>query len=261
MCNFYKILIATAVLVVILLLVKIYFQLNSAIYGIYFILVTFFLIFIHAVFSPGSNLFVRTIKGREFFKTGRGNGSILLKFDDGPDPNYTPKILDILKKDNMQAIFFVTGKRAEKYPEILKRAVSENHLIGNHSYSHSYLINFFRYKRLLEEVTKTSNIIEKITGIKPEYYCPPMGQKNPVLGKVIRQTRLDVLTWDIKSYDTLFSTDRIIKRVKSKLRKNTIILFHDGIFKNTKKDRHSTVEALPAVIRLIKQNYSDVVKQ
>ena len=113
----------------------------------------------------------------------------------------------------------------------------------------------------MEEVTKTSDIIERITGIKPEYYCPPMGQKNPVLGKVIRQTRLDVLTWDIKSYDTLFSTDRIIKRVKSKLRKNTIILFHDGIFKNTKKDRRSTVEALPAVIRLIKQNYSDVVEQ
>ncbi len=207
------------------------------------------ILYFYGVFNPQSSLFVDVVGGKDFLTQ---KNAILFRFDDGPDPRYTLKILDILKEHKIQAVFAVTGERAEKYPHIIERIGEENHIICNHSYSHSYLISLFSYKKLSREIQRTNNIIHKITEKWPEYYCPPMGHKNMALRKVLKHTGQKVLGWDTRTYDTKRSTDEIVNQVQEHMRSPAIILFHDGVFKWTKEDRQSTVESLKVLIQFFK---------
>jgi peptidoglycan-N-acetylglucosamine deacetylase len=208
-------------------------------------------LYIHGMFSHKSNYFFKTIKGQEYFNNGKG---ILFRFDDGPDPLYTPRILEILKSESLKALFAVTGKNAEKYPEIIKKIQMENHIIGNHTYSHPYNILLMGYKKINEEIRRTNEIIKNITGKEPEFFCPPMGQRNPVIGRVIKNLNLKPLMWDIKTSDTLYSTARIVKTIEKKITSPAIILFHDGVLPWSKNHRECTVEALKIAIRFLKQS-------
>jgi peptidoglycan/xylan/chitin deacetylase (PgdA/CDA1 family) len=207
-------------------------------------------LYIHGMFSHKSDYFFKTIRGNEYFNNGKG---ILFRFDDGPDPVYTPRILEILKSESLRALFAVTGKNAEKYPEILKKIQMENHIIGNHTYSHPYNILLLGYKKISEEIRRTNEIIKNITGKEPEFFCPPIGQRNFVIGRVIRNFNLKPIMWDIKTGDTLYSTARIVKVIEKKITSPAIILFHDGVLPWSKNHRECTVEALKIVIRLLKQ--------
>ncbi len=203
------------------------------------------ILYFYGVFAPQSSLFLKVIQGNEYFGPKK---AILFRFDDGPDPRYTPQILDLLKEHHIRANFAVTGERAEKYPHIVKRMAEENHTISNHSYSHSYLISLFSYKHLLREIQRTNDIIYNITGQTPEYYCPPMGHKNLAMRRVLMKTGQKVMGWDIRTYDTKYSKDEIVNQVKKHLKTPAIILFHDGVFKWTKENRDSTIESLGILI-------------
>ena len=207
-------------------------------------------IYFYAVFEPGNTLFVNTIKGKEFFAEKQG---VLLRFDDGPDPYYTPRILDILKENNVQAMFAVTGENCLKHSDIVARIAKENHLLANHSHSHSYLISLFSKRTLYNDLWQCNKVIEEITGQKIEYYCSPMGHKSLALRKVLKKLKMKILAWDIRSYDTQKSADEIIKLVCSKVEDRHIILFHDGIYKWTKKDREATIKSLTEIINQLKK--------
>ncbi len=206
--------------------------------------------YIHGMFSASSNFFIKTIKGKEFFNNQQG---ILFRFDDGPDPNYTPQILDILKSEGIQALFAVTGINAERYPEIVERIYREKHFIANHTYSHPLNILFLNYSRIKNEMTSTNQIIQNIIGEKPKYFCPPMGFKNPVIGKAAEELGLIPVMWDIKTWDTKVTFERIMAVIVRKLKSPAIIMFHDAIMPWSKKDRESTVLAVKETIRVLKE--------
>lgn len=126
--------------------------------------------------------------------------NIVLTFDDGPHPRTTPKILEILKRRNIKAIFFVLGLQAEKYPHLVKQIHDEGHEIGNHSYSHP---NFTQVSResLVEEITGSNNLIEKITGVRPRYLRPPYGAINRQVLNIARESGLDIMLWTIDPKD------------------------------------------------------------
>ena len=201
------------------------------------------------MFSARSNFFFNTVKGREFFNNQKG---ILFRFDDGPHPVYTPQILDILKSEGIQALFAVTGKSAEMYPEIVQRMHRENHIIANHTYSHPCNILFLGYNRIRKEITQTSVIIKNITGVEPKYYCPPIGHKNQIIGKVIKDLGLIPVMWDIRTWDTIASYEKIMAVIKKKIKSPAIIMFHDSII-HSKNDRRPTVLALKETIRFLKE--------
>jgi peptidoglycan/xylan/chitin deacetylase (PgdA/CDA1 family) len=207
-------------------------------------------LYIHGMFSHKSDYFFKLIRGREYFNTGKG---VLFRFDDGPDPVYTPRILEILKVESLRALFAVTGENAEKYPEILRQIQMENHIIGNHTYSHPYNFLLLGYRRIREEIRRTNEIIKNITGHEPEFFCPPIGQKNAVIGRAIKDLNLKPIMWDIHTGDTWFSTKKIVRTIEKKITSPAIILFHDGILPWSKKNRESTVEALQAAIRFLKK--------
>ncbi len=236
-------------ILVIILIYLFYFPSVYLLLGIVLIVFMQQVLYIYGMFSTRSNFFFKTIKGKEYFHNRR---SILFRFDDGPDPVYTPKILDILKSEGIQALFAVMGRHAELYPEIIERMHGENHIICNHTYSHPYNILLLGYKRILEEIAFTNTIIQGITGIKPKYFCPPLGHKNPVIGIAIKKLDLIPVMWDIRTVDTHVSSEKILNKIKRKLKPPSIIMFHDGILPWSRKDREYTVQALKETIRFLK---------
>ena len=198
-------------------------------------------VYIYGMLSSRTNLFIKTIKGRDLF---RENPGYLLRFDDGPHPDYTPQILELLKKYKQKAIFFLTGHQAEKYPQLVRQIIRENHRIGNHTYSHPYNFVFLSKKTIRLEIEKTNRIIKNITGMTPVYFGPPMGHKVPRLASVLKQLNLTAMMWDINSKDTVLTKNNILKRIQKQSIRNKIILFHDGIYPWTKQTRNDTLLAL-----------------
>lgn len=237
--------------IIIVIIISLILNSNSVlILGVFLIVSVHQAIYVYGMFSAGSNLFFKTVKGKDFFQEKCG---VLFRFDDGPDPLYTPQILDILKAEGIQGLFAIIGAKAEKYPEIVERIHRENHIIANHTYSHPYNILFLSYYRIKNEITNTNNIIQSIIGAKPRYFCPPVGFKNQIIGKAIKELELIPVMWDIRTLDTKEPFDKIMARVWKKFRLPAIIMFHDGVMPSRKKDRESTVLALKETIRLLKE--------
>lgn len=136
---------------------------------------------------------------------------VVLTFDDGPHPKTTPKVLEILRKRNIKAIFFVLGLQAEKYPELLKQIHAEGHEIGNHSYNHKNLAQLSE-EQLKLQIEKTNSIIEKITGQKPEFLRPPYGAMNKQVIRAAMNEKMNILLWTIDPKDWQSKNEASIMR-------------------------------------------------
>ena len=154
---------------------------------------------------------------------------VALTFDDGPHPEQTPKVLDILKTHGAKATFFVVGKNAEAHPAIIRRIVTEGHLIGNHTYSHSNRFPWMAESAMQEEIHWCDVALEKITGRRPTLFRPPFGVSNPSLAKALRWDFRTIVGWDIRSLDTIerWSRERVFERVRRRLRPGSVVLLHD----------------------------------
>lgn len=153
---------------------------------------------------------------------------VSLTFDDGPHPEFTLKVLALLKKFNVKATFFLIGKNAEKYPDIVKTIVSEGHAIGNHSYAHTNNYGFLKTKQVVADVVKAQKIIQTITNSTNNYFRPPFGVTNPNISKALKQLDLQVFGWSVRSFDTIAkSVDEVINKITPKIKKGDIILLHD----------------------------------
>lgn len=173
---------------------------------------------------------------------------IALTFDDGPHPEYTPMLLEGLKERNVSAAFFLMGKNAEKYPEIVERMYKEGHTIGNHSYSHVQLSEMEELEAC-KEMTKANEVIKNITGKAPDYIRPPFGAWSHKLDCI---TNMIVVLWDVDPLDwKCQNTDLVVKRVVSNVEEDDIILLHDSY--------ETTVEATFQIIdTLEKEGYEFV---
>lgn len=155
------------------------------------------------------------------------NREIAITFDDGPH-EMTEKILDLLLKFNVKATFFCIGKQIEQNPEVFKRIISEGHVVGNHSYSHSNSIGFFSTKKIIEEISQTNYIIASFLNKKAKLFRPPFGVTNPNIAKAVKQSKMDVIGWNIRSLDTVIKdVEDVFQRVKNKIVPGGIILLHD----------------------------------
>lgn len=173
---------------------------------------------------------------------------IALTFDDGPHEKYTPMLLDGLKERNVKVGFFLMGKNAEIYPDIVKRMKEEGHIIGNHSYSHVQL-DAMKEVEACKEITKANQVIEEITGETPNYVRPPFGAWSHNLDCI---TNMIVVLWDVDPLDwQCQNKDLVIKRVVSEVKEGDIILLHDSY--------QSTVDATFEIIdTLEKEGYEFV---
>lgn len=149
---------------------------------------------------------------------------IALTFDDGPHPRYTEQLLDGLKERNVVATFFVTGENAQNYPNIIRREQAEGHLIGNHTYSHIQLTSGNR-ETFREELVKTNEILENITGEKVSFVRPPYGSWDKSFEK---ELNMFPVLWNIDPLDWCsHNAECIAAKVVEKAGDGDIILMHD----------------------------------
>ena len=194
-----------------------------------------------------------------FAKVSYSQKIVALTFDDGPDSSYTEKLLDILKSEHVPATFFVLGYKVKKYPGILKRIYEEGHLIGNHSTAHK---NFTEYKDtalVLQDVHYVDSLVKVLTGKKIKYFRPPYGALRDDQIKLLERHGYDIAMWtlSVKDWDVFHTTKQnIIDSVKRHIHDNAIILMHSKDASGKLSDyplRNNTIEALPEVIKFLKQ--------
>ncbi|WP_099470019.1 polysaccharide deacetylase family protein [Konateibacter massiliensis] len=147
---------------------------------------------------------------------------VALTFDDGPHPVYTKQILEGLKERNVKATFFMIGKNAEAYPDVVKQVYEEGHLLGNHTYSHAQL-NILSEEEQCEEITKASEVIFEITGTYPEFIRPSFGEWDKNL-----ECDLIPVLWTVDTLDwTTDNVAKIVKKGTKNIKDGDIILMHD----------------------------------
>ncbi|HRF99668.1 MAG TPA: polysaccharide deacetylase family protein [Bacteroidia bacterium] len=153
---------------------------------------------------------------------------VLLTFDDGPHTN-TIKVLEILKKHNVKAVFFVIGKNIQGNEAILKEIVADGHQIGNHSFSHHNFIDLWSTKKVAEDFASCEKLIEQYQP-NTKLFRPPYGVTNPNIAKALKQLNLQSIGWNVRSYDTsIKDVEKIKQRVLSQLKPGAIILLHDRL--------------------------------
>lgn len=196
------------------------------------------------------------------FRQGEGSPrEIAITFDDGPDPDWTPRILDILKERGVKAAFFVVGHQAEQYPGLINRILREGHELGSHTYTHPNMGQITREQAKLE-LNATQRLLEAITGrsttlFRPPYNADAKPQNADELMPIDVAQQLNYLTVleniDPEDWQRP-GVDEILRRVKDQRRNGDILLLHDA-----GGDRSQTVAALPKIIDYLQNRGDEIV--
>ncbi len=197
--------------------------------------------------SIQSDFFVKAICSAE-----TNEKIIALTFDDGPHKEYTTQVLSALKEFEAKATFFVIGKNIRENEHIIRQIDAEGHTIGNHTYSHSFFIDFKSKKEFKEELNRTSDEVSKITRKRLSLFRPPYGVTTPNLASASKDLDYVIVGWNVRTMDTTNDTEeKIFERVQQQMKSGAIILFHDTSEK--------TVRVLKRTLQLAKENGYEIV--
>lgn len=191
----------------------------------------------------------KPLSGAILWHGNRNIPEIALTFDDGPNSQATPKILDILKKYNVKATFFVLGKFIDKNNAILKREVDEGHVIGNHTFTHAKG-TITDIEKIDRELLRTDNLILKYTGQNVNYFRPPFGFENWRFLTESELLNYTVVLWslDVGDWNRTKTEKDITSRVLKMTNNGTILLLHDG-----GTSREAVIKSLPVFIKELKR--------
>lgn len=199
--------------------------------------------FAYASRWPTSHVFGRTLVAP------RRPGELALTFDDGPNPAWTPRLLDLLAEHNTHATFFMVGRFAKAERELARRVAEAGHLIGNHTWSHPDLSRASA-SQVLDELTRTNDLLGQIAGQPIRYFRPPFGARRPYVLKLARQLGLIPVTWNAMTRDWREpSADKISASLMRKIDRNqargfaTNIVLHDGTHRGLGGDRGPSIAA------------------
>jgi peptidoglycan/xylan/chitin deacetylase (PgdA/CDA1 family) len=228
------------------LLAVIYLPVNMALYigtGIAFL----------SLLVAGSISIRRGFYVKSYWAGDRKGKKVAFSFDDGPDSNHTPVVLDLLKQQGVQAAFFVVGNKVEINSEIIRRIDQEGHILGGHSFSHHFFFDLFPAPQITNELELTEELIMKITGKRMKWFRPPYGVTNPVLARVVRKLGYYVIGWSLKSKDTVIvDSQELLERLQKKVRAGDLILFHDT--------KPVLSKVLPSFITFLKSEKYQIVR-
>lgn len=182
-----------------------------------------------------------------------GGNKILLTFDDGPDKKNTTKVLKILAKNKVKALFFVIGNKVEKEGNIIKRILDEGHSIGNHTFSHTPKFTSASQAYVENEIIRCNKALADIGIAEPQFFRPPYGITNPRMAKAIEISGLKSVGWNIRSLDTQFtSKKKLLDRIEKILEPGGILLLHDRC--------KVTADSLQEIIDLCKERGFEFAK-
>lgn len=205
----------------------------------------------HGAFHRNSPLFGRPIR-----KLASGGRVVALTFDDGPNPDATPAILDALRARGVKATFFILGRHAERWPNLVKRVADEGHAIGNHGYFHRKLhLKSPAYVR--DDLTRGTTMIERASGVKPGLFRAPHGFRSPWVTAIASSLGQRTVGWSLGVWDSdRPGVDAIVRKTIDGTRPGSILLLHDGDGYDPGGDRMQTAQAVPLIIdRLLEDGY------
>ncbi len=183
----------------------------------------------------------------QLYERGPGDRrEIALTFDDGPHPELTPRVLDVLRRYGVQASFFCVGFNALAYPELVARAAGEGHQIGNHTWSHPYLPDLTR-DEVLRQVDATNEALAKVAGRENRLVRPPYGARTSGTLRWLAEHGMVTTLWDVDAGDwAMPGVDAIVANVTEGVRPGSVVLMHDA-----GGDSTQTVEALPRILETL----------
>ena len=173
---------------------------------------------------------------------------VSITFDDGPNPQATPRILDVLRRERVRATFFVLGRHAERWPELVRRAALEGHQLGNHGYHHRKL-----HRRtpgyVRDDLTRGTEQIVRASGVRPRHFRAPHGFRSPWVTPIASSLGQRTVGWSLGVWDSdQPGADAIARRAVDGVKAGSILLLHDGDGYDPLGDRMQTAEALPSII-------------
>lgn len=173
-------------------------------------------------------------------------GEVALTIDDGPNPEITPHVLDLLDRHGVKATFFCIGEHAARYPALCREIVERGHSVENHSQHHRHHFSLMGSARLLREIGAAQDVLSSLTGRRPRFFRAPAGLRNPFLDPVLARLGLHLAAWTRRGYDTRRGDPRqVAGRLLQGLRPGAILLVHDGNCARTTTGVPVVLEVLP----------------
>jgi peptidoglycan/xylan/chitin deacetylase (PgdA/CDA1 family) len=176
---------------------------------------------------------------------------VAISIDDGPDPETTPRVLEILDRYAAQATFFCIGKRIAQHRALAREITARGHSIENHSYSHPNYFSLLGPRAIAAEIAAAQETIAAITAQTPRFFRPPAGLRNPFLEPALRRMDLRLATWTRRGFDTVTANaDTVLNRLTRGLLSGDIFVLHDG---NAARDESGRPVILAVLPRLLEQ--------
>jgi peptidoglycan-N-acetylglucosamine deacetylase len=177
-------------------------------------------------------------------------GEWALTIDDGPDPDLTPWVLDVLDQHQARATFFCIATQAQAHPALVQAIVARGHSVQNHSHSHPHTFSFFGRRRITRELAQAQQTLTQLTGEAPRYFRAPAGLRNPFLAPVLHRQGLRLVAWTQRGFDTREARpDVVLQRLTSHLSGGAIVLLHDGRSARNAQGRAVLLDVLPALLQ------------
>ncbi len=184
-----------------------------------------------------------------------GRGEIALTIDDGPDPEVTPRVLDLLDAAGVRASFFCIGHRARAHPELCSAIAARGHRVENHGDSHSWAFSTFGMGRMRADIAAAQATLADLTGQTPRFFRPTAGLRSPLLDPVLAGLDLRLAAWTRRPYDTRDgAAQTVLERLTGRLAAGDILLLHDGHAGRTPAGVPLILAVLPGLLRSIAEH-------
>jgi peptidoglycan/xylan/chitin deacetylase (PgdA/CDA1 family) len=189
----------------------------------------------------------------------RDSRGVVLTFDDGPHPRWTPRVLEILDKEGATATFFVVGRKAEEHPDVVRSILARGHAVGLHSYAHDRLFALRGERRIRSDLERGIAVLEGVSGVRPALFRPPIGHTNPIVARITDALHLTVVGWTASGRDGVASArpSAVVARIRRDLRDGAIVLLHDSPEHGDREP--AAVRALPSILAAIGAQGLEVV--
>jgi len=197
----------------------------------------------HAYLAPASRAFLPVVSRGDV-----RHRTVALTFDDGPTPEGTARVLDVLGEHAVQAAFFVIGANVRRHPELVARMHAEGHLVCNHSFDHSCVGALRSADYWRRQVALTDEAIDTVIGRTPAFFRAPLGHKSPWMRAPLRDAGKTAIGWTLRAFDGIPMPSSQIVRRFSQAGPGDVLLLHDGRKGSSRRDPGPTIAALPQII-------------
>jgi peptidoglycan/xylan/chitin deacetylase (PgdA/CDA1 family) len=180
---------------------------------------------------------------------------VAITIDDGPDPEVTPRVLDLLDAHGQRATFFCIAERVLAHPELAREIVARGHSIQNHTARHRHNFSFLGPRGFASEIERAQEILAETTGQRPTCFRAPAGLRNPFLEPVLHRLGLSLVSWTRRGFDTREGDPaKVMARLARNLQARDILLLHDGNAARTPEGNPVLLEVLPLLLERLRAN-------